>query len=263
MLVENKFFYISIPRCASTSFHYSCILNNLDVQFVTKTINSSNKQTDLKNVKLENLMDHIKHGHESLNDLQKKFGSHYPIISIKRDRYDRFYSLLKHVIYDTERIGAYDVSDFLKKINLDNLFFFSKDDLINKKNRVDKINEFLLENKLIKKKVGLIDTTIDVGESIEEKRKKTDSYIVNVFEILITPISNYHQHNKDIIWFDFNNLSDLEKWVSDTLGFEFKLKKTNSSKHVNCNLQMDGEFIKRYNNIYDYYDFTKSNKTIL
>lgn len=32
MLVENKFLFISLPRCASTSFYISCIKNELDIQ---------------------------------------------------------------------------------------------------------------------------------------------------------------------------------------------------------------------------------------
>lgn len=32
MLIENKLLFISLPRCASTSFYISCIKNELDIQ---------------------------------------------------------------------------------------------------------------------------------------------------------------------------------------------------------------------------------------
>jgi hypothetical protein len=263
MLVDNKFFYISIPRCASTSFHYSCILHNLDIKFVTNYINEDNNKTDFTNIKKENLMDVIKHGHESLFDLQKKFGTGYPIISIKRNRHERFYSLFKQLIFDTHRIGAFEISNFLKNINVNELFFFKTKDLLNKQLRVNKINDFLLKNKLIKKRVELEDIRIDVGESIIDKEKKIDSYIVNIFEILITPVSFYHHHNKNIIWFNFENLNEIENWVSTKINKPFKLENTNSSKDIECNLKLNEEFKNIYNITYDYFDIVKENNTII
>jgi len=263
MLVDNKFFYISIPRCASTSFHYSCILNNLNVKFVTNSINENNNKIDLKNIEKSNLMDLIKHGHESLFDLQKKFGDNYPILCVKRNKYDRFFSLFKQIIFDTQRIGAHYVSEHLKNIDIKELFFFSTDDLMSKESRVNVINDFLIKNNFIKKRVQLNDTRIDVGESIFDKEKKIDSYILNIFEILLTPTSNYHHHNKDIIWFDFDNIKELEKWVSIKINKPFKLEKTNSSKNVDCFIKLNEEFKNTYDGIYDYYDIVKETKTLL
>ena len=46
-------------------------------------------------------------------------------------------------------------------------------------------------------------------------------------------------------------------------GKPFKMEKSNGSQHFDCNLKMDNDFIKRYNNIYDYYDIQKNNKTLI
>jgi hypothetical protein len=41
------------------------------------------------------------------------------------------------------------------------------------------------------------------------------------------------------------------------------MEKSNGSQHFDCNLKMDNDFIKRYNNIYDYYDIQKNNRTLI
>jgi hypothetical protein len=263
MLVDNKFIYISIPRCASTSFHYSCILQNLDLKFVSEFINEDNKKTDFTKVDKQDLVDLMRHNHENLFDLEKKFGNNYPIICVKRNRYERFFSLFKQVISECEKVGANNIAEFLKNINVNELFFFSTDAVLNKTNRINIINEYLLRNNLIKKRVTLENTRVDVGETIEEKQKKIDSYIVNIFEILLTPVSNYHHHHKDIIWFDFDKLNELEKWVCEKLDKPFVLENTNSSKKIETKIKLDTQFIKLYNDIYNHYDITKQNKTLL
>ena len=49
MLVENKFLFISLPSCASTSFYISCIKNELDIQHYNDFIDIQRNQ--IKNLK--------------------------------------------------------------------------------------------------------------------------------------------------------------------------------------------------------------------
>lgn len=42
MFIEDSFFYISLPRCASTSFMASCIKHNLSIRHL-------NQQYDIEN----------------------------------------------------------------------------------------------------------------------------------------------------------------------------------------------------------------------
>ena len=93
MLVDNKFLFLSIPRCASHSFVIGCGIIGIENRYV------SNKATEIyKNFNWTEDIDlsKIYHPHESLIELEKKFGSDYKIISIKRNRYDRFISLWKY-----------------------------------------------------------------------------------------------------------------------------------------------------------------------
>ena len=55
----------------------------------------------------------------------------------------------------------------------------------------------------------------------------------------------------------------MQDWISDITQKPFELRKVNSSKHMESNLKLDFDFIKKYNSIYDYYDLPKSAKTLI
>jgi hypothetical protein len=253
MLVEDKFIYVSLPRRGSTSFHYSCILHNFEIQTIND-YNSINSKIDFTSINDSDIMNYIAHGHEPLNELQKKFGNHYAIIAVNRDRYEVFYSLLKHSIFDLKRAGFDKIANHFSNLSYDELFFWDTYDLLSHKNIRKKLNEYLYKNKLVTN--PNIKTPIELVINSEE-------YVLNILGNLLKPASLLHNHNKDIIWFDMMDLSKMEEWISDITQKQFKIKNVNSSKHIDCNLKLDDDFIKRYNDIYDYYDIQKSNKTLI
>jgi frataxin-like iron-binding protein CyaY len=76
--------------------------------------------------------------------------------------------------------------------------------------------------------------------------------------------SNYTKNYYDLSpAADFKKLNELEEWVSNKLGIEFKLEQSNSSKHFDSKLKLDNTFIKKYNEIYDIYDIPKVVKTLI
>ena len=253
MLVDNKFIYVNLPRCGSTSFHYSCILHDLEIKSINSEWGKINSKINFENIDENNIMHLITHGHEELSLLREKFGFQYPVIAVKRDRHDTFYSLYKHILFDLQRANAYKVYDFFKNISLDELFFFKTEDLYSNKNRLNIINDFLLKNGFIKNR-AIPSKLMDLY---------SEEYIVNVINILITPSSYWHNHDKNIIWFDIKELNLMEKWVSDKIGKEFNLKQVNSSQHIECSLKLNQNFKERYNSIYDYYDIPKNSKTLI
>jgi hypothetical protein len=252
MLIENKFIYLSLPRRGSTSFHYSCILADFNIQTVIN-VDNVNSKIDFNTIDVSNIMNYIEHGHETLVELKKKFISNYPIIAVKRDRHEAFYSLYKHVVFDLNRAGATNAYEYFKNINLEDLFFYNTIDLYNKKSRWDIINEFLLDKKIIKQKYNIP----------RYMELSSPEYIINIIDILITPSSYWHNNDSEIIWFDIKDLAPMSKWVSDITRKPFELKNVNSSKHMDCNLKLDSNFIDKYNSIYDYYDLPKSVKTLI
>jgi hypothetical protein len=263
MLIDNKFFYLSLPRCASTAFHYSCLVNDINVQTHNGEWESANSEIDFKNVDKLKLMNYIYHGHESIIDLQNKFGTQYPTIAVKRQRHERFYSLYKHVLSDFQRLGFVKFYNVFSKLTLDELFFFKKENLLNKKERWNIICDYLIDLKLIDEKID-IDVTSKFKKSDEEYFKtNTKGYAINMIDILLTPISLWTNNDPNIIWFDFNEMNKLEEWVANKIEKPFKLHSVNSSKHMECVITLDDNFIKKYDSIYDYYDFPKLNKTLI
>ncbi len=263
MLVDNKFIYLSLPRCASTAFHYSCILNNINIQTRNEEWSIANADIDFKLVDKDNLMDYIYHGHESITELQKKFGTKYPVIAVKRNRHERFYSLYKHILFDFQRLGFNNFYETFSKLKLDELFFFTKEDITSKKMRWDVICNYLIE-------LGLLDKKIDISVTSKFRKSEegyfksnTKGYAVNMIDILLTPLSYWTNNDSNIIWFDFNKIGEIEEWVSKTLNRPFTLQSVNSSKHMGCEIVLNDDFVKKYNSIYDYYDFPKTNKTLI
>lgn len=257
MLIDNKFIYLSLPRRGSTSFHYSCILSGLSIQTINN-YNSINSEIDFTKINESDIMNFIFHGHESLVNLGERFGFNYPIIAVKRDRHQTFYSLYQHSLFEFKRNGNNELYEYFKNISIDELFFYKTEDLITKKKRWDIICEFLIEKKLLYKRYN-----IPVGIKTMPIQLNLEEYFINIIDLLITPSSYWHNNDSNIIWFNIDNLKPMQDWVSNITQKPFELKQVNSSKHMESNLKLDSNFIKKYNSIYDYYDLPKSTKTLI
>jgi hypothetical protein len=241
MLVDKKFIYIALPRCASSSFHWSCLKQGLEVENEEAEWNTLNAKIDISKVENDKLMDVIMHGHEDVYKLRKKFGNKYDVISVRRNRHERFISLFKHTIHEFYRIGEIEIYKKLVNLTLDEVLFFGTFDITSKAKRFEMISNFLKR----------LDLPAD------------HFYGLNIFDILYTPSSYWHMHDSDIIWFDFEKLYEMEEWVSNKIDKPFKLERTNGSQHFECKLELNEDFIKLYDSIYDYYDLPKNIKSIL
>lgn len=243
MLIDNKFIYISLPRCASTSFMVSCIKNDISINHFNEKYDEQLKYINNKS-NSENLSDILLHAHERCSNLITKFGKHYDIISVKRNRYERFISTWEHIIHELEKMEEYTTSNKFKNFDENDFFKYESYDVLNDSNLRKYANNFLKNNNI-------------------KLSNNNQSYLLNMLYIQLSPLSNWHNHNSNIIWFDFEKLNELEEWVSSKLKKPFKLEKTNSSKHIECNLKLTDTFIKKYDNIYNVYDFKKEEKTLI
>ena len=181
MLVENNFLFISLPRCASTSFYISCLRRGFGIKHFEQEWIDSGKSINL-NLDNEKLADEITHNHERIHDLIKKFGDGYDIISIKRNKYDRFISVWKHIIDMIDMGYSKELTSIFKKMNLDDILFFKDLDLISSTSQKLIIQEFAKRN------------------GIEEH---LDDYMKNMLLILFRPLSHWHSNNQKIRWFEF------------------------------------------------------------
>lgn len=241
MLIENKFIYLNLPRCASTSFHIACLKYGLDIKYFDDIIHKINPPILKKNANNEIIADNLTHTHEKIYSLKKKFGNLIPIISVKRDPYERYISLWKHVLDELYRVGDTQTFEILKSLDTDALLSYTELDLSSNEKKYLAIKEFFEKN------------------NISKKRK----YLTSMMFMVMSPTSHYHNNDESIIWFDFKKLIELENWVSQKLGFNFKLEKINSSQNFECSIINDEYFRKKYDSIYRRYDNPKSNISLI
>lgn len=240
MLVDNKFYFISLPRCASTSFMISCLKQDIKINHAHSNLDDQT-QINLETMSNEEIADNLAHGHESIIDLERKFGKGYDIISIKRDKYDQFISLWKHILDEIYRVKDIDNYNILKELNEDDILFYTSNDTLNPEDVNRIFYDFMKRLKI----------------------KSWHPYTENAIKILYPHISIYHENYENIIWFDIKNLSELETWVSNKLDKSFKLEKINSSQHFDCGLKNTENFRKKYDSIYNKFETYKKIKTLL
>jgi hypothetical protein len=250
MLVDNKFIYISLPRCASTTFVISLYRYNIPVQYYTDSVELYNSKID-KNISNEDLADELIHPHESIFNLESKFGyNRHEIISVKRDRHESYISLWRHVLDEIQRTGDTHSFEILQNLNEDDILYFTSEDVVatNEPTIIDSYGY----------------NTTQVSKFIKKFNLNSDNQkLYMLLRFVFSYNSLFHNFDKRIIWFDFTKLDELERWVSNKLEMNFKLEKINSSKHIECNLKLNDNFIKKYNNIFDRFDLPKNNKTII
>jgi len=237
MLVDNKFIFISLPRCVSTSFHISCIRNNIDIKFANSDGNNQYYDISLPNDKLVKTITHL---HERTFELDLKFGNKYDIVSIKRDRHQRFLSMWKYVVDASKQYGE-DVYILMSRLTITDILWFNADDIL--KHNIDNTIRLFL------KRYNLTNIV--------------DDYFKNLLLILWQPTSFWHNNDFRIKWFDFNDISSLEDWVSNTIGKSFKLERINSNNEVSTYLELNDEFIMGYNKMYDAFDLVKNKNSII
>jgi hypothetical protein len=236
MLVDDKFIIILIPRCATTSFVASCQRYNIptksgrsDIGGYDKLINHTTKQ--------------FTHFHDSISFLNSKFGNDYPIIAVRRNKYDWFISLWKMIL---NVLSVYhnriELVKILSKLKTDDILFFDK-------------NEYFLTDR---------DATTELSQVFFTKNNiPHNDTLFEYLQLLYTPQAFYHKFDKRIIWFEFDKLDELESWVSDKLDMEFKLEDINSSKEVISALKNDKHFKEKFDYIYSKYEIVKKNKTLI
>jgi hypothetical protein len=243
MLVDKKFIFLSLPRCASTSFMITCLKNDILIEhFNSDNDNQLCKLDNWQKINNEELADVLIHPHEPLNNLQLKFGNEYQVISIRRNKYERFLSLWKHIIDELYRKDEIQIADIFSKITIDDIFGkISPNDIATSENR-----------KLI------VDNFLDIV-----KYAKDEFYLKNMLTILFTPIIEFTMDDSKILWFNINHLDELDRWATKKLGREFKLEKINSSQHFKCNIEINEEFKKRYDNLFSVLEKRKLQKTLI
>lgn len=240
MFVDNKFIFLSLPRCASTAFHISCIRHDLDIKHCNHWMDTPITD-ELKSLSNIDLVYNIKHIHEELVELKAKFGYEYPVISVKRNKYDRFVSYFNHAVGQLYRMDEFEIYNKLKNISTNELMCYTRYTIANKQSIEEYIPIFL-------KSMG-----------IEKYNTKLNRLLMPIF----APLSYYHANDSNIIWFDFDKIYELEEWVSKICNIDFKMENFGSSKQHSTNVIVDDNFIEKYEMIYSSYENLKKEKSLI
>ena len=241
MLIDNKFIYLSIPRCASTAFLISCIRSKFKIKHADSTSDKMLDNANLSDLTKIETVYQINHFHETITSLKKIFGDEYDVISVKRNKYERFISYFNHCIGELKRNGNLELSNKLLEVTNDDMLFYKTNNLINRTSKIEILKIFL--------------------KNIEYH--KYDENLNSLLLPIFTPISVYHNNDPKIIWFEFDELDKLEEWVSKKTEKDFKLEVFGSSKEYKSKIIINDNFIRKYDEIYDYYDNFKKNKTLI
>jgi hypothetical protein len=243
MLVDDKFIIILIPRCATTSFVVSCQKYNIPTKSGMSNIGGYDKIRSL-------VTKQTTHYHKDLLFLTSKFGNDYPIIAVKRNKYDSFISLWKMILNVlSEHYNENELVEKLSKFKTEDILFFDR----NEYTLMDGLNNQKYGNDIVKlSKIFFTKHNIPYNEILSD-----------YLQLLYTPQIWYHNFDKRVIWFDFDKLNELEDWVSNKLNMDFKLENINSSKEIRCELKNDKYFKERFDYIYSKYETFKENKTLI
>ena len=249
MLVENKFLFLSLPRCISTAFYVSCMKQGLDVKRVNEEIDELNLKLDLNK---ESDIKQIAHAHETVSELRNKFGKSYQIITVRRNKYERFYSFYKkfckELIDNRFDIKMENYFEYFTNISPENFFNF----------KGIKLTDDYAELTAKFKEIHNLDFSVH--------NNKIQYSFNSLIYFMLKPMSHWTEYDSNIKWFDFTDLSKLEMWVSNELNKDFKLERVNSSEHKKLNPKMvvDKNFMDLYDKTYHNYDLdTKINRSLL
>jgi len=221
----------------------SCLKEKLEVKysdyFVNKTQINTLNNLNIDDIDEDTLSKYLLHGHEPINYLQDKFGYNLDIIAVKRDKYKRFISLWQHLIDLTLKSGDTNSAEKMMLMNETHILNFKVSP--NKEEIEFLVKKFVQEN-------GLSENNI---------------HLIIQLRHLFIPLSQYHKFNDKIIWFDIENMKEMENWISNKLGRKFSLLKVNSSNQIDCNLKLTNSFKDAYDKVFYEYDEPKQTKTFL
>lgn len=217
MLVDNKFIFISIPRCATVSFEHTCISNKLELDF--NPLMLSTKQLKTGTIPTY-------HSHTRYSGFKDLYGDKFPIITINRNPVDRFISGWKYVLLEVRTIDVELYHQLIELSNEEFMFYFLKHFKnlnFNETNIKEFFNEFVFNFKL------------------------TRNLLVK-FKTILLDNSHWTENADEIIYFNFENeIPKLNQWVSEKCNIDFKLQHTNDTKKVDLKLIKNQRFIDFYN----------------
>jgi len=216
MLIENKFVFVAIPKCATMSFEDACFNNNFTIDY---------SPYGLFNKGLLNGTKPTSHVHVPITKLREIHGHRYPFVTLTREDVSRFVSAWKHIlkIIKNTDIKFYDI---LKNVGNDEFCHhfgnYFKNLRLSKESVVSFLNEFT-------------------------DKKNHEKHVIDIFMSVFRPTLDWTNNDKTLIKFSFENeIPQFEKWISEKCGVDFKLSHINDTNGIDTKLIKDDFLINFY-----------------
>jgi|LakMenE01Jun11ns_1017448.scaffolds.fasta_scaffold9927841_3 hypothetical protein len=232
MVIDDKVVFIPIPKNASWSMEHTCVEYEFDLKYPSK-IWENQLKSDYKNTE--------KHLHSTINDLLERFGTNFEYIAIIRDSTDRFISAWKYFVEAMVNSINSTLGEKIKNVGNEFIINFIKE------NHLEFCNAY---NSLESRKSLLIKLVDKLGISKEYPIDGgfIERYTVHIFSF----VSQYQWITNDKVivkQFDFNNLKELEDYMSNKFNVDFKLIYKNKTNLDYCAVTRTPElveFVDRY-----------------
>lgn len=219
MVINNKLVFVPISKNASWSVEDTCVSMGLDLSYPNKLwenyINSKGSVSE-------------KHAHSTISELLQSYGNSLEYFCIIRNSTDRLVSAWRFFI---EAIISELKNDILstKLKALDNSFLieFIKDNHLLLQNSYNSPNTSGVQA------LNLLFNKMEITSILKSDLKLDDKYLnVRYVNHIITFASQYNWilNNKvNVKRFDFENLKELEDYISNKLNVDFKLTHSNKT----------------------------------
>ena len=216
MLIENKFVFLAIPKCATMSFEDACLKNNFIIDY---------SPYELYNRGMLNGVKPTTHSHVPMYKLREIHGHNYPFVTIVREEVSRFVSAWKHILKIIKHTDI-EFYNILKNVGNDEFCYHFGNHFKN----------------LILTKEGV---TLFLNQF--SNKKHHEKHVIDIFVSVFTPVVDWTNNDTTLIKFSFENeIPQFEKWVSEMCNIDFKLSHINDTKGIETNLIKDDFLIDFY-----------------
>jgi hypothetical protein len=219
MLIENKFVFVAIPKCATMSFEDACLKNNFTIDY---------SPYELFNRGMLNGIKPTSHVHVPIIKLREIHKHNYPFVTIVREEIGRFVSAWKHILKIIKHIDV-EFYDVLKNVGNDEFCYHFGNHFKNLKLTKESVVQFLNQF---------------------SNKKNHEKYVIDIFISVFTPMVEWTNNDTTLIKFSFEDeIPQFERWVSEKCGVDFKLSYINDTNGIETKLVKDDFLINFYQTI--------------
>jgi hypothetical protein len=233
MLIENKFVFVAIPKCATMSFEDACLNYNFTVDY---------SPFEIINRGMLNGIRPTTHVHVPITKLREIHKHKYPFVTLTREEVSRFISAWKHILKIIKHTD-FRFYDILKNVGNEEFCYHFGNHFNNLKLNKESVISFLSEF---------------------SNKKEHEKHVTDIFISVFKPTVEWTNNDTTLIKFSFETeIPQFEKWVSEKCGVDFKLSHINDTKDIETKLIKDDFLINFHQTILNPTSLYKSELSLI